>query len=460
MVRSYFNADSFDDLSKPLLMYVLPVLLIAFIGLCIIDFIFKGSKQAKYKELKVSSKNQAHGIIFGKKGAKVLYSPTNSEGHVAIFGGSGLGKTSALLIPTLRSWTGTSLTIDISGDICKNVDIHNKLIYNPEDSNSIPYDIFSYIDGLKYPDDQDQELEQLAFLLIPDDPSARDSTKFFNDEGRKILTGALIAFYHEGFDFIKICEIIVGNSWKKLFTMIDKTRNEKASMYISSFEGTNERNTSGCKQRVDSALKLFATNERVKQTIHRAIKGQNSFTPKTLETKNVFVIIEDSRLELYSPLLTIITAQCMHYFSERSNDSKNTILFNLDEFASLGKLDIIPALRKFRKKHVRIMMLTQSMADIDMIYGETKRMAMMNNFKYKVILGASDTATQKYFADLIGYNDQEKVTYASSQHDATKSVSTERRFIIEPSDLDRLMDKLILLFPGGYVALKKNFYFK
>ncbi len=44
-------------------------------------------------------------------------------------GPSGTGKTSALLIPTLRSWQGTALVVDISGDISANVHTENKIIF-------------------------------------------------------------------------------------------------------------------------------------------------------------------------------------------------------------------------------------------------------------------------------------------------------------------------------------------
>ena len=57
------------------------------------------------------------------------------------------------------------------------------------------------------------------------------------------------------------------------------------------------------------------------------------------------------------------------------------ILFCLDEFASFGKLQITEALRKLRKRHIRIMVLTQSLADLDMIYGKDERKGMLGNFK-------------------------------------------------------------------------------
>lgn len=410
--------------------------------------------------LKEEIPTKAHGILFGKKGRKIVYSPTDFEGHIAVFGGSGLGKTSALLIPTLQHWNGTSFTIDIAGDICSKVDMPNKFIYEPANFRSNPYNIFGSIDQLKTETERNQALEQLAFLLMPDDINSTDSGRFFQTEGRKILTASLIAFYHQGFDFISIMEKIVQNSWKELFIQIDNTKNQKAIPYINSFQGASEQNTAGCKQACDSAIKLFATNDIIKKTIRRPNKNESAFSPEMLERNNVFIVIEDSKLKLYAPLLQIITAQSLDFFSSRSNQSETTILFCLDEFASLGKMDITDALRKLRKKHIRIMMLTQSMADIDLIYGKPERMAMMNNYKYKVILGADDTDTQEYFAKLIGYKSTTKTSTSKNAKTTTHTQTETKDFAIEPSDLARLGEDLILLHPDGYSKLKKNYYYK
>lgn len=433
------------------------IILLIILAFVVLKKLYMNPRNSK---LKVKRKSRAKGIIFGKTNIFFrVFSPTDNEGHVAVFGGSGLGKTSALLIPTLRSWTGTSFTIDISGDICSNVEMPNKLIYEPANPNSSPYNIFGAIDQLEEESDKNEALEKLAFLLMPDSVNMSDASMFFNAEGRKILTASLIAFYNQGMDFIQICEEIVHNSWKSLFNKIDDTENEKAMQFINSFHGTSEQNTAGCKQSVDSVLKLFATNERIKKNIHRPKENEIAYTPNQLETHNVFIIIDDSNLKLYAPILHIISVQSLEYFSTRSNQSKTTILFALDEFASLGKMDITDALRKLRKKHIRIMVLTQSMADIDLIYGENERKAMMNNFPFKVILGADDTDTQEYFAKLIGY---EKTTKKSTTKGAQKSYteSESKEYAIDPEELSRFQDDLVLLYPGGFRRLTKNYYFK
>lgn len=437
---------------------LLPVFGISLIGMIIYDrFRDRGKVKPQYKEVR---KQKAHGILFGIHGHKLVYSPADAEGHVAVFGGSGLGKTSALLIPTLRSWTGYSFTIDISGDICKNVDISDKLIYEPSNPASIPYNIFGMIDEIEEEGDQNEALEQLAFLIMPDDNIRDDAARFFRKEGRKILTAALIAFYHQGMDFVAICEKLVGSGWQDLFNEIDQTQNKDAIMYINSFAGASEQNTAGCKQDADSAVKLFATNARVKQTIRRPENGERCFTPQKIEANHVFVLIEDHKLKLYAPLLHIITAQTLEYFSVRSIRAEKTILLSLDEFASLGKLEITDALRKLRKRHVRIMMLTQSMSDIDLIYGKAERMAMMNNYRYKVILGADDTDTQDYFAKLIGQKEVQKKSRSRNARSVTHTISEGKDWIVEPARLARLHEKLLLLHPDGCMELKKNYYFK
>ena len=90
---------------------------------------------------------KARGVLLGQKYGLLAYSPERDEGHIIVMGPSGTGKTSALLIPTLRSWQGTALVVDISGDISANVDTPNKIIFDPMTKDCTPYDVFASIDA-------------------------------------------------------------------------------------------------------------------------------------------------------------------------------------------------------------------------------------------------------------------------------------------------------------------------
>ena len=441
-------------------------MLIVVIVICLFVSMKRRKKSMDTSSLKYSFRSdRVHGIVFGRDShGRLVYSPTNQEGSCFVVGQPGSGKTSALLIPTLRSWTGSSLTIDISGDISTNVDCPRKLIFAPGTSDTLPYNIFGYIDDLHSIPDQDEALENLGYLLMPEQPDASSNAKYFQDGGRSMLIAALISFYHQGVDFCDICSTIVDSSFKVLLSQIDKSGNSRAISYINQFEGALDTNSQGCKQNADNAIRLFATNPAVQESLHRSGVGEHAITPTDIESHNVFIVIPDQKLKIYAPLLSIITAQAFDHFSNRPNGASPTILLCLDEFHSLGKLPIGDALRKLRKKNVRIMVLTQSINDIDEVYGRDAHKSMIDNFAFKVILGAGGSDTQEYFSRMIGMEQQEKKSFTrpggllSPVSSETTAYSNE--YIISPADLGRLGSKLILLHPSGYDFLKKNHYFK
>ena len=420
------------------------------------------------KELKQCKKGEAHGIIFGKKGKNLIFSPEDAEGHVGVFSASGTGKTSAVGIPTLRSWKGTSFTIDISGDILRNCpDMPNKLIYRPEATDTTPYNVFGCIDELDNQEEKNEALARLALLLMPERPNMNDNARFFLKNGRDILTASLIAFYGCGLDFVDIAKKIVGNSYQTLFFEIDKTENKQARLYINSFEGASEQNTAGCKQTCDEALKLFATNGKVKKTLRRPAGEETAIEPKKIESNNLFVVVEESNLELYSPLMNIITSQIMEYIARRTpKQNSPTILLFLDEFGSL-RLDaelVLAGVRRFRKRKCRIMMLMQNTVDMDILYGRDAGRAILSNLRFKALLGGlGEPESQKYFAELIGRKEVKKHSVSKNSKSTTHTESDVKEWIIEPADLDRQgKDSLIVIAsdePNGYIKLRKNYYF-
>lgn len=402
------------------------------------------------KNLAYRQPEQARGILFGKKLSLLAYSPEQDEGHILVLGPSGTGKTSALLIPTLRSWQGTALVVDISGDISANVNTPNKIVFDPTSENCIPYDVFASINEVTDDTERQERLEQLAYLLLPDKANDSEASIFFTKNGRKMITAALICYYGMDWGFVEICEFFLGHDWRSLLNDIAKQQNPIANMFISSFAGASEQNTAGCKQAADDALKLFATNDKIKNALRKVPSYEKAISPATLETSSVYIYIPDEKLKIYGDLLRIITAQSMEYFSSRPMENKQTILFCLDEFASFGKLQIVESLRKLRKRRIRILVLTQSLADLDMIYGKDERKAMLGNFKFTVLLGCKDTETQEYFSKMIG---EKRSLLATDPNQKSQP-------IIKPADLAHLEQDLFVICDDGAIRLRKNFYFK
>lgn len=448
---------------------IAPWIMAAAVTFGVLALIYDQHRKSKQAAVRFSRAARAHGIIFGKRGARLVCSPENAEGHVGVFSASGTGKTAAVGIPTLRAWQGTSFVIDISGDICRNCpQMPDKLVFEPDNNTTIPYNIFSAIDTLKSIEDRHEALEQLAFLIMPEPPQITENAKFFLVNGRKILTAALIAFYDQGLDFVPICEKIVSSSWIDLFRAIDQTENHAAQMYINSFQDASEQNTAGCKQSCDDALKLFATNAHIKRSVRRPMSAENAVEPRKIEENNLFVVVTEDKLSLYSPLLNVISSQIMQYIGTRQiTSNSSTILLFLDEFGSL-KIDaelVLDAVRRFRKRKCRLMLLTQNIVDLELIYGKAATRAILSNLRFKELLGGlNEPESQKYFAELIGYAIAQRKSVTSSSTNSSHTKAESREWRIEPSDLDRQgPDTALLLssdFEHGYIKLRKNFYFK
>lgn len=418
--------------------------------------------------LKRGTLSKANGIIFGKKGKHVYFSPITEEGHVFCCASSGAGKTSALAIPSIRSacknpTTGTCFCIDISGDISSNCDIPNKLVFNVEDPNTIPYNIFSSIDLEPIYEIKNELLEKLAYLIMPDLNTADEAGKFFLENGRSMLCGALIAYYHQNLDFVPICQKILSTDYQNLLYDIVNIGNADAIRYISSFSGANEKNSAGCKQCMDGHIKLYATNFHMKDALHRPRLNEPCITPDLLKSHSLFFCIPDAKTDLYGSLLGLITAQTFDYCAARPNGENPTILFLLDEFASLriGSSDILNAIRKYRKKNIRIMILTQSLIDLDILYNDKIRDSILNNTKYKVVLGITDPVSQKYFSDIIGQHSVPELSTTISNTNTSTSYSSRKEYIVPPEDFGKLKSDLYVICDNGrFAKYQKNFYYK
>lgn len=87
----------------------------------------------KLSGLKKGSWSTASGLVFGRNPlGQIVYAPTDKDGkHSFILGGSGTGKTSAVLIPCLSHFNGNFFAVDISGDISAAVHRKDSLSFAP-----------------------------------------------------------------------------------------------------------------------------------------------------------------------------------------------------------------------------------------------------------------------------------------------------------------------------------------
>lgn len=443
----------------PLFIKFVLIMLLALIAIIIVRLGWHIFFRLWRSGLSITKAANAEGIILGKYWMWRLFSPTRAEAHIAVLGGSGSGKTSCIGIPTLRKWRGNFFAIDISGDITHAIsnDVP-AIIYSPLEPRPLSktcYDPFYEIDKIIDPTERDTSLCNIAHYLIKDEPGRKhDAGAWYDAGGRDILKAAFLAFYEQGDDFVEIAKKIVHNDYETLFRLIDECGNDEASTYLNKFQPLRSQDTGGCFESAQSALLPFA-NPVLDSWVGRSDQtGRPSFGPSTLEEYNIIFVLPDKKREQFAPLTELMVNQLFDYLSGRDLAAKQKILFFLDEFASFQNIDISPALQKFRKRNVRIMLLFQSLAQLDRNYSPSTRQEIMDNISITAVCKLNNVETQEYFSRKAG----SKITFRSSHTSSGSSTSMEvKDRAIEPEAFERLRRTLIIFSGGQYLRAFKAF---
>lgn len=402
------------------------------------------------------------GFIFGKKDKYYIAKNESFDGHILVVGGAGSGKSSCIAIPSILCWRERIFAIDIKGELEQKTRgkrfIGERKIFNPSSESSYGFDPF-YI--LSESQNIVQDIKEIALAIIPLPHDVKEP--YWIKSAQNLFTGAMIYYYVQGKTFIETIFCIQSTPVQELITEISESDNYTAKLFTNQFIGMDSKTISSIFTEISNNIMLFATDNQIKQ----ALSKKNNITPKDLENGiDIFVCIEESRLEQWKSLLTLIVNQFLKHFERRPEDGAEPILFLLDEFARLGKIEsTINGLATLRSKKITIALLIQSLAQLDVIYGKPQRQVIADNCIYKVILKATDADTQEYFSKLVGTYDKEKQSqnqnkdyYAGIGNSKGTTITTEEKRIIKPEDFAYLND-LILLSPFGWYRIDKTPYY-
>lgn len=431
--------------------------------------IFKTSEQKGFEAklggdtVALKTAKDLSGVVFGKQGGKYATMPETTDGHVLIVGGAGSGKTAAVAIPTLMSWKERVFAIDIKGELyAKTKKARGEAqikVFNPTDTTAYGYDPF-YM--LKNADDISSAARQLAMSIVPLPADVKDP--FWIKGAQNMLTGFLIYFQGLGESFSSTMKYIKSIPTKELIEQIVADTNEKAKMEIMQFSGMDDKTLSGVYAELSNHITVFATSD----DLQRALSGEGAcITPADLESGyDIYCCIPEHKLDEWKDLLGMMCNQFLKSFERRAEGNTTPILFLIDEFPRLGKIEAISnGLATLRSKKIHISLIVQSKSQLNAIYGKDVAEVIADNCSYKAILKASEPTTQEWCSKLVGTYDKKKV---SSNYNADimgvgkgqgTSSSTEEKRIIKPEEFAYLQD-VVCVFPNGYKRLQKANYYE
>ena len=371
----------------------------------------------------------ASGVVFGKRPDGrdgYVGKPASEDGHILVIGPPGTGKTTSIADPTVLSWKGHTVSLVIKGDLkprIRELEAAGRrvLTFAPSagTENTVRYDPFA---GLTHhPEDAAEHMRAIAMTLCPMPPDTRDPVWIL--AAQTFLTGALLFYYRLGFGFHEAINRIATRSVFEVIEEIEESGCKEAQSIVAKLSDVEARLLSsvGFEMAVLSQLTspamMTAFAPAPNTTIIDWAELNSSPTPV-----NIILQIPEEKIAVWKPLITLMLNQLICTLTTRKTRTYPTndlppVLLCWDEFCALMPIpSIISGLATLRSRGVTILLMSQSIAAVSSLYGETATKAIVEACGYKVILGAGEPDAQEYFSKLVG-------STALLKASATRSVS-------------------------------------
>lgn len=372
------------------------------------------------RELSRHNLLQENGIIFGKLGNRFVARASEEEGNVAIFGGTGTGKTASNLIPTIATFEGTGLVIDTKLELLKKTGhLHpNKKIIDLQSPSSFYIDPLASIETYT-------DVVDLAKTIIPINP--RENENYFKESAQNILASAFFEFKDKD-SFSDICIFLTSNPINAIIDHLSSSDKDETKILINTVAGIKDSQLSSIMNELRNAIVLYATDPILKQLTG---KQGELIAPDNLETDWIYILLPEKKLKIYKNVLSLIVSQFMKHLSERDEKKYPHILIGLDEFTRLGYMPtFLDSITSLRARNVTCMILLQSLAQLEQLYGVSGSKIIMDNMHYTLVYNALDATTQDYFSRKAGMKAAVVTSVnqrSQNQHFHQKSVPLIRR---------------------------------
>ena len=190
-----------------------------------------------------------------------------------------------------------------------------------------------------------------------------------------------------------------------------------------------------------------------------AATSGNDFDLRDVRKKKVsiYVAIQPNKLAESRLILNLFFSQLINQntreLPQANPELKHQCLLLMDEFTSIGRVDIIASAVSFMAGYnLRLMPIIQSMAQLESTYGRENARTIMTNHALRIIFAPREQQDANEYSEMLGYTGMRKDSVSRSrsrESSVTRSESEERRALMLPQELKAMGDdKQILLVEG------------
>ncbi|WP_017930648.1 conjugal transfer protein TraG [Robiginitomaculum antarcticum] len=443
---------------------------------------FGSSRWASHRQMKSAGLFEDHGVFLGRE--KKDYIRHDGAEHVITIAPTRSGKGVGLVVPTLLSWTDSAIIHDIKGENWKLTSgwrskFSNVLLFDPTNPASARYnpllevrrdecevrDVQNIADILVDPEgilERRNHWEKTAHSLLvgailhvlyaePEKTLAQVAT-FLSDPNRPFedTLYVMMKTNHLGNQDFAKAHPVVAQAARELLNKSDNERSGVLSTAISFLalyrDPTVAKVTSDCDWRIDDLV--------------------NGEKPVSL-----YLVVPPSDISRTKPLIRLILNQIGRRLTESLDvgvvQKRRRVLFMLDEFPALGRLDFFESALAFMAGYgLRAFLIAQSLNQIEKAYGPNN--SILDNCHVRVVFATNDDRTAKRISDAVGSTTEMRAmrNYAGHRlapwlsHVMVSRQETARQLITPGEVMQLPQDEEIILLSGfSPIKTKKLKYY-
>lgn len=415
------------------------------------------------------------GAVFGKTtGPRWFgrYLTNGEQAHSLIVAPTRAGKGVGVVIPTLLTCGGSVLALDVKGELFELTSRARRgrgdRVYKfaPLDPTGRTHSYNPVLDIVATPPERRfAETRRLAVNLIV--PKNKGAEGFIDGARDLFVAGILICIERNLPTIGAVYELFSqpGEKYKLFAQLAEECQTLEARRIFDNMASNDTKIlTSYTSVLGDSGLSLWA------DPLIKAATTTSDFSVHDLrrEATSIYLCVSPNDLEVISPLIRLFFQQVVSILqrSMPGKDEPYEVLFLLDEFKHLGKLEAIEtAVTTIAGYKGRFMFIVQSLSALTGAYEESGKQNFLSNTGIQVFMATADDETPNYISKAIG--DQSFCARSTSYNrnkrfDVTVQLSEQGAPLLRPEQV-RLIDEnnqIVLIKGCPPLRLRKVKYYE
>jgi len=438
---------------------------------------YGSARWASPKDITAAGLFADDGVVLGRLDKRYLRH--DGPEHVLCFAPTRSGKGVGLVIPSLLTWPGSAIVHDIKGENWQltsgwRARFGRVLLFDPTNAASAAYNPLLEV---RRGEREVRDVQNIADILV--DPEGQlERRNHWEKTSHSLLVGAILhVLYAEKDKTLAGVAAFLSDPRRPIATTLTAMMRTPhlgdgphpvVAQAARELLNKSENERSGVLSTAMSFLSLY--RDPVIAAVTRRCDWRIDDLVSDARPLTLYLVVPPSDISRTKPLVRLVLNQIGRRLTEELNNTnrKHRLMFMLDEFPALGRLDFFESQLAFMAGYgLKAFLIAQSLNQIEKAYGQNN--AILDNCHVRVAFATNDERTAKRLSDALGTTTELRAmkNYAGhrlspwlghlmvSRQETARALLTPGEIMQLPSD-----DEIILVSGAAPIRAQKVRYFR